>query len=65
MKTTASRQCLLQLISLIFCQMEFSTSDDVCDMKSSTAIEQARELANEQPTRRLKKGGEFEGGDFW
>ena len=45
--------------------MEFSTSDDVCDMKSSTAIEQARELANVQPTRRLKKGGEFEGGDFW
>ena len=65
MKTTTSRQYLLQLISLLFCQMEFSTSDDVCDMKSCTALEQARELANVQPTRRLKKGGEFEGGDFW
>ena len=45
--------------------MEFSISENVCNVKSCTALEQARELANEQPTRRLKKGGEFEGGDFW
>ena len=65
MKTTASNQHLLPLIVFIFYQMAFAKSDGVCDIKSCTALEQARELANLQPSRRLKKGGEFEGGDFW
>ena len=65
MKTTASGQHLLPLVVFVFYRPAFANSDDVCDMKSCTALEQARELANSQPTRRLKKGGEFEGGDFW
>ena len=40
-------------------------SEEVCEANSCSALEKAREIGRSQPSRELKKGGEFEGGDYW
>lgn len=40
-------------------------SENACEANSCNALEKARELGRLQPSRQLKKGGEFEGGDYW
>ena len=45
----------------VFC----ATSQNVCEMNSCQAWQKAKELGHAQPSRELKKGGEFEGLDYW
>ena len=40
-------------------------SQGTCDINSCKALQRAKELGRVQPSRELKKGGEFEGLDFW
>jgi hypothetical protein len=43
----------------------FVSSEEVCKMNTCNALEKARELGRNQPSRQLKKGGEFEGINYW
>ena len=54
-----------QIIYLLNIIMVLVRSEDVCETNSCSALEKARELAKIQPSRELKKGGEYEGGDYW
>ena len=61
-----SHQPLMSYLILILCQiMLVVKSENVCEANSCNALEKARELRKLQPSRQLKKGGEFEGGDYW
>ena len=55
----------VMICALLVCLIHFVKLKDVCDMNTYSALEKARELGRNQPSRELKKGGEFEGIDFW
>ena len=62
---TLKQSLVNQLFYLLNTIMVIVTSEDVCETNSCSALEKARELAKIQPSRELKKGGEYEGGDYW
>ena len=62
---TSKYSLVTQIIFILNTIMVLVTSEDVCEANSCSALEKARELAKFQPSRELKKGGEYEGGDYW
>ena len=50
---------------LIFYLVGVVKSENTCSMNSCPALQRAIELGHSEPSRQLKKGGEFEGGDYW
>ena len=50
---------------LIFYLVGVGKSENTCSMNSCPALQRAIELGHSEPSRQLKKGGEFEGGDYW
>ena len=62
---TWKHSSLYQIVYILNTIMVLVKSEDVCEANSCSALEKARELAKIQPSRELKKGGEYEGGDYW
>ena len=55
----------VMICTSLVCSILFVKSEEVCDMNTCSSLEKARELGRNQPSRQLKKGGEFEGIDYW
>ena len=62
----ASHSSLMRHVTFILSSiMLLVKSEEVCEANSCSALEKAREIGRSQPSRELKEGGEFEGGDYW
>ena len=62
----ANHLSLMSQLTLILSSiMLLVKSEEVCEANSCSALEKAIEIGRSQPSRELKKGGEFEGGDYW
>merc|ERR1712080_418104 len=59
------RYHLLLITELYVISLNTTSSKGTCEMDSCSALQRAIELGRHQPSRQLKKGGEYEGLGYW